>query len=408
MKLLFLSLLFEKEEEENLLKESKIGLQGAPNAFQWALVEGLDKNLESSIQLLNSLPIGTYPHNFKRLFIPSKHWQHCQGAEDINIGFVNLIGLKQCIRERRYIREIKKWINRNNSDNLYILTYDLYLPYLKALTTIKKKYPNIITCAVVTDLPNEFGFNKEDKGIFKYIRKRMGEKELILVNSIDKFVLLTDQMKYPLKIGNKPYVVIEGIINEDKINLIEYKNRNNSDKRNIVLYTGTLNKTFGIERLLTAFSQINKPNYYLWICGNGDMKDEIVEMAKMNPNVKYFGYVAHDEALRLQKKATILINPRTNDGVYTRYSFPSKTLEYLASGTPLVAYKLDGIPDEYDDFIYYVSSSSVEALKDKIIEVCEKDDTARMEFGKRAQEFVLQEKGDKLQASKIIELLQNF
>ena len=38
------------------------------------------------------------------------------------------------------------------------------------------------------------------------------------------------------------------------------------------------------------------------------------------------------------------VNPRQNNEEFTKYSFPSKTMEYLASGVPVVAYKLDGIP----------------------------------------------------------------
>ena len=112
-----------------------------------------------------------------------------------------------------------------------------------------------------------------------------------------------------------------------------------------------------------------------------------------------------NEILKLQRQATVLINPRQNEGEYTKYSFPSKTIEYLASGTPLVAYKLDGIPDEYDEYLYYVENNSVEALKSKLVEVCEQTDEERREFGERASKFVLENKNPQKQAERIIKFI---
>ena len=66
------------------------------------------------------------------------------------------------------------------------------------------------------------------------------------------------------------------------------------------------------------------------------------------------GQVSLNEARALQKTADVLVNPRLNEGEYTKYSFPSKTMEYLSTGRPVVCYKLDGIPDEYDKHLMEV------------------------------------------------------
>lgn len=404
MKILFLSLLFEKEDETKLLECSKIGLQGAINTFQWALIDGLDKNLDIPMQILNSLPIGTYPRFYRELLIHSKSWNHCTGANDKSVGFVNFIGIKQLIRKKRFIKEIERWIISNKNDDLCIIIYDLYCPYLEAVKEIKKKYPRIQTLIIVTDLPNEFGIDTNRKGILKYLTYYTGKKQLRLANCIDKFVLLAENMSIPLNIGSKPYVVVEGIckwepVQEDENNYID------KSEKKVILYTGTLNKQFGIDRLLYAFEKIENQNYKLLLCGSGDMENEIKKRAKIDKRIQFLGYVSRQEALRLQRTATVLINPRNSDGEYTKYSFPSKTMEYLASGTPLIAYNLDAIPNEYNKYIYYVKGNTVEALKEKICEVCEKKDCERIEFGMHAKNFVIENKNSKVQAMKIISLL---
>ena len=55
--------------------------------------------------------------------------------------------------------------------------------------------------------------------------------------------------------------------------------------------------------------------------------------------------------------AAVLVNPRPNNEEYTKYSFPSKDIEYLLSGKPTVAFLLDGMPKCYQDFLYVVDQN---------------------------------------------------
>ena len=83
---------------------------------------------------------------------------------------------------------------------------------------------------------------------------------------------------------------------------------------------------------------------------------------KSHANIRYFGFVSHERALELQAKAALLINPRSPKGVFTRYSFPSKTLEYMRSGKPVVCHRLEGIPEEYDPYLQYIEGEGAGAI----------------------------------------------
>ena len=75
----------------------------------------------------------------------------------------------------------------------------------------------------------------------------------------------------------------------------------------------------------------------------------------------YGGFKNHSSGASIAGKGTgihficaVLVNPRPNNEEYTKYSFPSKDIEYLSSGKPTVAFLLDGMPKCYQDFLYVV------------------------------------------------------
>ena len=135
-----------------------------------------------------------------------------------------------------------------------------------------------------------------------------------------------------------------------------------------MVYTGKLNERFGVKNLVDAFLGIRDPAYRLVLCGRGDCERYVKEMQQRDSRVCYLGQVPAAEAKAWVAKASVLVNPRQNNEVYTKYSFPSKNIEYLLSGNPVVAYKLDGMPEVYERFITMVKDDSVQALRAAIVE----------------------------------------
>ena len=93
---------------------------------------------------------------------------------------------------------------------------------------------------------------------------------------------------------------------------------------------------------------------------------------------------------------------------FTRYFFPSKTLEYLASGTPTIMSRLDCMPEDYSSHVYYFTDDSVEGMRNKIIEVCEKSETELADFGRSASNFILSKKTPGPQIKKMLEFLEQI
>ena len=187
-------------------------------------------------------------------------------------------------------------------------------------------------------------------------------------------------------------------------NKIEHAPKGDFNKK-IILYTGTLNWRYGIRELVEAFQLIKNDDYILRVCGSGEASQYLKNLCSNSSNIEYFGQVDNQISKEMQQRATVLVNPRRNIGDYVKYSFPSKIMEYMLSGTPVITYKLPGIPKDYDDFLYYVEGDSVEDLYKKITTICEKPYEELYEFGYKAQKFIINNKNNIVQSRKIIDFL---
>ena len=94
-------------------------------------------------------------------------------------------------------------------------------------------------------------------------------------------------------------------------------------------------------------------NYYLTITGQGKECDELIrKYAFNNPRIDYRGLVPQEEYRKVIAEADILVNPRNMNYIQNQYNFPSKVIEYLASGRRIVSTKFRGW-SKYEDVVCF-------------------------------------------------------
>jgi glycosyltransferase involved in cell wall biosynthesis len=397
LRVAYLAGLFPDDLRNDIEKKSKGVIQYAADALQKAIVQGLD-NYIKDLTILNLIYIGSYPQRYTDYKISTTHFSHKFGATDLNVGFYNLPLYKLYSRYINTAKALKKW---DNKESEILLIYGIHTPFIKAAVKLKKINLNIKICLIVPDL---FEFKGNPTGGISGILNRV-EKSMLddLMLQVDAFVLISKYMYGPLQIGKRPWVCVEGIYSST----IPHDKSESTDNK-VVLYSGTLAKRYGILNLVSAFVKIPNTEYRLWICGDGDAFDEINKLAEADPRIIIFGQVKREKVLQLQKEATIVVNPRTSEGDFTKYSFPSKIMEYLASGTPCIMHRLKGIPDEYFEFCFVADEETPEGLRAMIVKVCEMDANERKAIGNKARNFILQHKTAKQQAKKIYDMLINL
>ena len=246
---------------------------------------------------------------------------------------------------------------------------------------------------IVTDIPAFFAgeekMSKEDK-----LLERM-------MCDCDSYVFLTEAMNELINPGKgKNYCIIEGQAD------FEYREPDINYKRvpPVCMYAGAIEKQYGLERLVEAFKDPDLQEYELWIYGSGSYVAELFDVCKHLTNIKYKGVKPNSEITEEEIRATILINPRPSNEEYTKYSFPSKTMEYILSGTPTVTTRLPGIPKEYFGHVFLIQDESASGIADTLKKIFNYSALELVEFGREAQKWVSENKNCVTQAQKIIKM----
>ena len=349
MKVLFLCGVFEKEHETEILGHAKRPVEYSANLFQEKLIRGFEEcNID--FEVLSAPFIGSYPN--------ASNWYYFRGFQKTEstytyVHFNNVWGVRNYSRARSLKKAIATFASEADPDKL-IVVYSPHTPFLEAAVCAKKKDPSIKICLIVPDLPQYMNLDAKISWIYKMGKKADIKRFNRLNQQVDSYMLLTEYMKNPLNVGDRPYIVVEGIVDSDIFEKNESQKKTlfkNSDLKYIV-YTGKLNEKFGVKKLIEAFRNMSEPSYRLVLCGKGDLDDYAEEMRREDGRIILTGQITPTEAHEWILKADVLVNPRENNEEYTKYSFPSKNIEYLASGNPVVAYMLDGMPECYRNFIY--------------------------------------------------------
>ncbi|MCX7972934.1 MAG: glycosyltransferase [Candidatus Aminicenantes bacterium] len=404
MEILFLGGLFPKEKEKEIFSKSRGPIQFAANNLQWNLIKGLDSNNGKPIKILNSPFISSFPKYYKDFYLRTYRWSHIDESDDWNVGFLNIFVIKQIWRALALALKIMKWATDQKEEKKTLLVYSIHTPFLFASWVAKKLNKRIHVCLIVPDLPEFMNLGEKKRFVYKILKFLDRLISTYLMTVIDSFVLLTYYMKERLYIKDKPWIVMEGIADIDNIG--SKNNLNYQNEERAILYAGTLNNSYGILNLVKAFLKTEERTYRLWICGDGEARKDIEKIAEIDKRIIYYGQLCQERILKLQKEATILVNPRPSKMAYTKYSFPSKLIEYMASGTPVITTRLPGIPKEYYSYLFFFDDESIEGFKltmEKILSLPEYELRAK---GVAAREFILKEKNYLKQTERILEMIR--
>ncbi len=232
--------------------------------------------------------------------------------------------------------------------------------------------------------------------------RRNNDKVQRLSARYDKYVYLTRQMDDFYHAGDGNYMVMEGLIDVSGIHDAPPAGYTGKE---IILYTGTLRRIFGVMNLVEAFQKGGFKRYRTMDMRLGECAELLQAKAEEDSRIKYFGLVDAAKARQLQQELQYLqirVEPKGNT---QKYSFPSKTIEYLLSGNTVIMNHLPGIPEEYDDYVFYPDNESAEAWVTKLREIMAIPATERKTRGMAAREFIIiTKKNASAQCRRIVEL----
>ena len=339
---------------EELFHDSQVMILQQAQKYHSLLIDGLKEN-GSHITCVSGLPINR--ELIKQLYI-KKQSESINGIRYHYYGLINIPILRQLSLFFQGMVSVFSFFEKK-IENVIICDYLNVSHAAGALLAAKLCKINAV--CIVTDIPG-FMANDESAHVgFSQIILSIANKiyQFVLYN-FNAYIFLTKQMNEIVNKKHKPYIVLEG--HADK-KMADFSNAsNNKYSSTVILYAGSIHKIYGIQMLTEAFVDLDINNCELHIYGDGDFASNLYDLCKAHPQIRYFGVKANHLIVQEELKATLLVNPRPTKNDYTKYSFPSKNMEFMASGTPLLTTKLPGMPPEYLEHVYLVEDETTAGL----------------------------------------------
>jgi len=346
--ILFIGRFYLRQNYNNVVQNStNFIIDNAGNNLQWNYIKGF---IENGV----SVKAYTFPVLSPKIVLSKRMHE---------IYLKNAIVIKPCIFNIHLVKQLNEFIYTfilllfKNRDNRPVVVYSYYLPIVFA-AVLAKAFPlrKFTINLIIPDLPiYQSSSTLKIYRLLKTFENFILNKVVVFVNN---FALITDNLNSVIPgIKKNNSVVIEGILDSSVLKFSLPKLFN----RITFLYSGTLDPRYGVLDLLKAFMRIRNENIRLVILGEGPCKSEFITASRTDHRIYYFGNVSYQRALWFQRRSTFLVNPRSDSLEYTKYSFPSKTLDYLGCLRPILGFRLSGMPKEYFPYIF-----SIEQIKFRV------------------------------------------
>ena len=394
MKLLYISALSSNRLISEIYKKSGKNPGFAIQKFSRLLVKGLLANGADVVALSNP----PSPAGSKRWVLFDSETE--EGVHYKYIPFLNVSILKHlCIFLYAFVY-VLFWGFKHRREKAIVCDVLSISVCMGAL--LASKINRIRSVAVVTDIYGQMVGNAKSS----LITKLAGILNSCYVSSFDRYVLLTSQMNELVNPRRKPHIIMEALCDLSMANT-NVRNEEKASPRTVI-YAGGIHERYGLKMLAEAFVKADISDARLVYYGSGPYVEEFKKLCATNPNLEYRGVAPNEEIVAEELKATLLVNPRPTTEEFTTYSFPSKNMEYMASGTPLLTTKLPGMPEDYYPHVYLFEEESVQGYADALRKVLSQPADMLYAKGVQAKKFVLQNKNYAAQAQRVIGLLEGL
>lgn len=334
--------------------------------FGWSFIGAL-KNGFTRVALLSSCPIQNYPLG-RRVFFGNGRFE-CAGIRGAMIPFINILGAKHVTR---LISCVLTAIPIIRSERVkFVFIHGVHSPYL--LFGAVMRFFRIRSIVVLTDPP---GVILPTDGFLHRVLKKL---DIYLVKWLVRqhagVVALAPGLVEDLA-PNSPSLIFPGIL-EKTFQMLPSGRRddiNPNDKIFTIVYAGGLDSRYGVDRLVEAVLGLEgDTRVRLKLFGRGDQESMIAEVAKRNNRIMYGGFVANKELISEFCAADLLVNPRPTTESFASLSFPSKLIEYLSTGCPVLTTKIKSIPKEMQSFFYFIDDESSNGIREALSKIMDMD-----------------------------------
>lgn len=324
--------------------------QYAARKLESRIVEGLRRN-NVEVETVGLYPARIFPRN-RTLFLRAFKGNDVHGEQAQAVGYINLPFLSHMSRTFSVLKAGWKNLSKDLQRPSAILVYSLHTPLVLSAVILSKWF-GIPFYIYVPDLPQYMNVGVKRSRLFNFFKKIDTSLVLRLSDRAAGIIGITsDLVQSRASWSAKRTAVLEGIAEfsdetestQDQCDS-EVLRRYGLEK-GFLFYAGGLAEPYGVGILINAVKQL-AGKIHLVLCGAGSMEEDVLKEASEHSQIHYLGSIPPQDVKALSRNASFLINARIPGDTYLHYSFPSKLLEYMTTGVPVISSRLPGIPQEY-------------------------------------------------------------
>lgn len=169
-----------------------------------------------------------------------------------------------------------------------------------------------------------------------------------------------------------PYLISK--IGYDSKEIIHFTHYHKKLDKFTIVFVGTLMKFKGTDKLITAVSKMDAEAFELILCGNGPLKEEVEKYSKAFKSINYRGRVSDALKKNIFSKADLLINITQVEKVNEDFGFPSKLIDYVLTGKPVLTNRFPALPLEFYNFVHVIENTDADGIRAAIENVSKKSE----------------------------------
>lgn len=255
----------------------------------------------------------------------------------------------------KFWKRAYRWLaeHRSDYDVIHVVNFDTAKPVYKAARKFKKK--------IVYDIFDYYSDSYNAPGMVKSAIRNL---ENNYINKADMTIICSSERKQQIS-GSAPkkLIVVENSPEDIEVRDDFVLDPASDPSKPKVVYAGML----VFDRFLKETSEvmISRSDIEWHVAGYGVLRPYIEECAANNGNIFYYGPLAYDDILALEKKCDIMTALQNPSVANNKYSAPNKFYEALMLGKPLVMVRNGSI---YKNIEENKTGEVIEATEGKVSE----------------------------------------